>query len=244
MKINFNNETKTFNFITILSIIALLTSCSDDTIQGNKLNLDKLSKGFRIVKKDLEKTNKQIDSRYAFIPLTNSIPESRKDLINMRTVVKIYNGSENAGLTIPGFGGIKLGKDETNLNVYFLETKVVINASDSNVYGIGYSVHYLFKKVKKGLDISNLPSIAASVQIESNKTHVFYCLQTYGIYGINLIKYFKPTVNKNFDVEGFGIMQSSIDGIHNILGDSILSKSVKFTPEILKFVKPYELNQP
>jgi hypothetical protein len=50
-------------------------------------------------------------------------------------------------------------------------------------------------------------------------------------------------VNKNFDVEGFGLMQSSIDGIHNVLGDTTLSKSVKFTPEILKFVKPYELNQ-
>jgi len=231
-----------FSILAILSVIALMTSCSNDIVQGDKINLDKLAKNLISDNELVSSTNKGI-SFETKKTVTNDIPLSRDSLGSMRTVVKIFNGSDNAGLTIPGFGGLKLGKDETNLNVYYIETKVINRATDSIVYGIGYSVHYLFKRVKKGIDISNLPYIAASVQLESKKTQVFYCLQTYGIKGINLVRYFKPTVNKNFDVEGFGVMQSSIDGIHNVLGDSILSKSVKFTPEILKFVKPYELNQ-
>lgn len=173
----------------------------------------------------------------------NEIPLNRNDLEKMRTVVKTYSGSANAGITVPGFGGIKLANNETSLSVYYIETKVVNNENDSVVYGCGYSVHYLFKKIKRGLDLSDLPSISASVHLENNKTQVFYSIQTYGIIGQNLVRYFKPTVNKKFDVEGFGIMQSSIDGIHNILGDSVLSSSVRFRPEILKFIKPYELEQ-
>lgn len=230
------------NIFAIISLITLMTSCFDDSVQGDKINLDNLTKQLLSDNVLDESHNK------GFVPDTfkffsNEIPISREDLGNMRTVVKIYNGSSNAGLTIPGFGGLKLGKDETNFNVYYIETKVVNNATDSTVYGIGYSAHYLFKRVKKGLDISNLPYVAASVQLESKKTQVIYSIQSYGIIGINLVRYFKPTVNENFDVKGFGVMQSSIDGIHNVLGDSTLSKSVKFTPEILKFVKPYELNQ-
>lgn len=173
----------------------------------------------------------------------SKIPLSREPLDKMRVVITLYNGSNSAGFTIPGFGGMKLGKDETNLNAYYIETKVVVNNSDSVVYGCGYSIHYLFKRVKRGVDISNLPIVAASVQLDSKKTYVLYSLQTYGIRSLNLVKYFKPTINKSYDVEGFGVVQSSIDGIQNILGDSVLSKSVKFTPELLKFIKPYQLEQ-
>lgn len=236
---------KIYTILAIITLSTLISSCSNDSIQGNKIKLDDLINNLTSNNNNDEnaKSNNKGISLDTIMSITNEIPDSRDELGNMRTVVKIYNGSDNAGLSIPGFGGIKLGKDETNLNVYYIETKVINKAKDSIVYGVGYSAHYLFKKIKKGLDVSNLPYIAASVQLESNKTQVFYSLQTYGVKGINLVRYFKPTVNKNFDVEGFGLMQSSIDGIHNVLGDSTLSKSVKFTPEILKFVKPYELNQ-
>jgi hypothetical protein len=236
---------KFYIILAIITLSTLISSCSNDSIQGNKIKLDDLINNLTPNNNNDEnaKSNNKGISLDTIMSITNEIPDSRDELGNMRTVVKIYNGSDNAGISIPGFGGIKLGKDETNLNVYYIETKVINKAKDSIVYGIGYSAHYLFKKIKKGLDVSNLPYIAASVQLESNKTQVFYSLQTYGVKGINLVRYFKPTVNKNFDVEGFGLMQSSIDGIHNVLGDSTLSESVKFTPEILKFVKPYELNQ-
>lgn len=169
------------------------------------------------------------------------IPDSRDDLDEMRTVIQMHKGSTNAGITVPGFGGIKLGKEESSLSLYYVETKVVTKEDKSIVYGCGYSIHYLFKKIKKGIEVTNLPSIAASAQLENGKTQVLYSLQTYGIKGTNLIGYFKPNINQDFDVKGFGIIQSSIDGIHNVLEDTVLSKSVKFTPTVIKFITPADL---
>jgi hypothetical protein len=238
-------STKTLKALAVFAIL-FGTSCSNEkteSIDGSSLNLIGLSKTF---------SNKSTDSNYKSIvigngiePLvvTNQIPQNRNDLEKMRMVVKIYNGKDNAGISVPGFGGLKLGREESSISAYFIETKVVNSSNDSIVYGCGYSIHYLFKKVEKGVNVDNIPSVAASAQLNSKKTQVFYSLQTYGISGNNLVKYFKPTINKNFNVEGFGVVQSSIDGIHNILGDSILSKSVKFKPEILKFVRAYELEK-
>ena len=172
-----------------------------------------------------------------------NVPTRREDLTSLRTVIKIFSGETNAGLAVPGFGGVALGKSEVNYNVYYIEPKTVICGQDTVVYGCGYSLHLLIKKLKRGLDISKLPSVAASVQLENRKTSVYYSIGTHGLTGTILVKFFKPVVNKPFDVEGFGIMQSSIDGIHGILGDDSLSKKVRFTPDLVKFVKPSDLEQ-
>lgn len=171
----------------------------------------------------------------------STIPQTRADLEGMRTVVKIYDGKRNAGIKVPGFGGLTLDKRQSNMNVYFVETKIVETPNDTTVYGIGYSVHYLFNKVKRGIDITNLASVAASAQLQSNKTSVSYSLQSFGITGRDLGKFFKPEVNSNFDVDGFGVIQSKIDGIHNVITDSILSSKTKFTPEKLYFISPNDL---
>lgn len=222
--------------------IAYMSGCltkQSESLPGDSIELTKLANILAVNDYDNEKDLPDTVRTKS----TAQIPQNRDDLDKMRTVVKVFNGKNNAGITLPGFGGLTLGKDESSLNVYYIETSVVNSPTDTVVYGCGYSIHYLFKKVEKGISVDNIPSIAASAQLNSKKTQVFYSLQTYGIKGNNLVKYFKPTVNKNFNVEGFGSMQSSIDGIHNILGDTALSKSIKFKPEILKFVKPYELEQ-
>lgn len=167
------------------------------------------------------------------------IPETREELESIRTVTKLMDGDLNFGVNVPGFGGIKLGKKESSLSIYYIETKVV----DTTVYGIGYSVHYLFKKLKKGLSLSDLSKVAASVQLEHSKTEVYFSLQSYGVKSYSIVKFFKPIINKKFDVEGFGIMQSNIDGIHNVLSDSLLSSKAKFKPMILDLVKPADLRQ-
>lgn len=236
-----------FMILTALIAGTIITGCSNEqseSLDGSSLDLTSLSKKFSYEKLNPENKSIVLDT-VVMNPLvvTNQIPQDRDDLEKMRMVVKMYNGKDNTGISVPGFGGVKLGKEESSISAYFIETKVVNNSNDSIVYGCGYSIHYLFKKVEKGVSVDNIPSVAASAQLSSKKTQVFYCLQTYGISGNNLVKYFKPTINKNFNVEGFGIVQSSIDGIHNILGDTTLSKAVKFKPEILKFVRPYELEQ-
>jgi hypothetical protein len=234
-------KTKWLFIITILTLSVYMLKCTyrnslaNESVVGGDLNLKELASTNFI---SFGSITKQFAPDCTIVAAIN-IPRTRYDLANMRTVVQIYNGSKDAGLSIPGFGGLKLGASESNLNLYYIETKIV---NDTIVYGIGYSVHYLFKKVKKGINITNLPSISASVQLESSKTQVLYSLQTYGMIGNSLVRFFKPTINKNFDVEGFGVMQSSIDGIQNILGDTLLSKSVRYSPEIIKFVKPSDLN--
>lgn len=222
-------------FLLVIGI-TFLPGCKSDFVSGNDLEVDSLSNYLTTEKQfTFEKTF--LDSNGATESLTSKIPTTRDELNSMKTVVKILNGNQNAGIDVPGFIGLKLGKEEQSLSVYYIETKSV----DTVVYGIGYSLHYLFKKLKRGLSITNLPRVAASVQLESNKSQVIYSQQSYGIKGLSLVNYFKPVVNKDFNVEGFGIMQSSIDGIHNVLSDSILSSKTKFEPELLSFVKPSEL---
>ncbi|MDD4191518.1 MAG: hypothetical protein PHI28_09305 [Mangrovibacterium sp.] len=97
--------------------------------------------------------------------------------------------------------------------------------------------------IKKEVDVSNLASVAASTQLESNKTSVYYSLQTFGVRSIGLVGYFKPQVNSNFDVDGFGVIQSGIDGIHHVLSDSLLSRHTSFDPMELKFITPSDLQQ-
>ncbi|WPU99204.1 hypothetical protein SNE26_24635 [Mucilaginibacter sp. cycad4] len=168
-------------------------------------------------------------------------PTTREELDNYKTVIKIYNGKDQAGVSVPGFGGLKLEKEEISYNVYYVEPKIVVCNNIEKVYGVGYSYHLLIKKLKKGLSIDKLPYIAANVQLESGKTQVYYSLQSYGITGIPIVKFFKPVVNKPYDVEGFNIMQSSIDGVHGFLGDSTLSKQLTFRPQELSFIKPEDL---
>jgi hypothetical protein len=119
----------------IFTLSTLISSCSNESIQGNKIKLDDLINNLTSnnnVDENAKSNNKGI-SLDTIMSITNEIPDSRDDLGNMRTVVKIYNGSDNAGISIPGFGGIKLGKDETNLNVYYIETKVINKAKVSIV---------------------------------------------------------------------------------------------------------------
>lgn len=242
-------KTIRLTILTFLAVVVFMTSCkynaidsTSESIQGDLLDLSDLeTDNFLFLSSDTFKLRPELIAPVSPTEVITEIPLTRGDLTSMRKVTQIFNGTKDAGLTIPGFGGLKLGTGQSNLNVYYIETKMVKTQEDTVIYGTGYSVHYLFMKLKKGLTINNLASISASAQLESSKTQVLYSIQSYGIIGTNLVRYFKPTVNKNFDVEGFGILQSSIDGIHNILGDTVLSKSVRFTPEILYLVKPRDL---
>lgn len=171
----------------------------------------------------------------------SELPSTREDLSSMRTVVKIFNGQTDAGITIPGFGGLTLGSNESSLSIYYIESRVIDTPEGEKVYGVGYSTHYLFKRLKRGIDVSDLASVAASVQLQNTRSSVYYTLQTFGISSLDLVGYFKPTVNAVFDVEGFGVIQSSIDGIHSILSDEELSERARFEPVELEFVNPADL---
>lgn len=206
----------------------------NDYVQGNSLDLLQLSDSITAASHFSDSPDPNIRTG----GITTEIPDSRDKLGKMRMFTTIHYGSNEAGITVPGFGGVKLGNGESNLNLYYVETLPVLNHKDTIIYGCGYSVHYLFKKVERGLDATKLPLIAAAVQLNVKRNSVSYSIQSYGMRGLNLVKFFKPTINKSFDVEGFGTVQSSIDGIQNIMGDSALSSTVKYKPEPIEFIKP------
>jgi len=216
------------------------TEESDITL-GSNVDLKKLTNALNIVVAGDGTKPAEAGSRSSVGDGPSDIPLTRSKLSDLRTVVKVLDGKKSAGVSVPGFGGITLGQDEKSLSVYYIETKSVIRSADTAVYGIGYSVHYLFKKVKRGVGVDKLPVVAASVQLDGNKTQVYYSLQTYGIAGAPLVKHFRPVINKPFDVEGFGIMQSSIDGIHNVLSDSLLAAHVRFKPQHFRNIKASDL---
>lgn len=238
-------------YIVVLGFLLCLNSCAkkletSDFQFGDELNLSVLADSLSIddlswkIMDSLTKVhefngNSSLDE--------GGIPKLRTDLSNMKVVQKIYDCNRHFGIKIPGFPGLTLDKKQSNLNVYYIETKVVETDADTSVYGIGYSVHYLFNKVKKGIDIKNLASVAASAQLQRDKTSVYYSMQSYGIWSRDMAKYFKPQINVDFDVKGYGVVQTNINGIHNILTDSVLSSKTKYTPEKLYFVAADDVRQ-
>jgi hypothetical protein len=203
------------------------------SVVGSEVNLDTITREMNV---SLAGSKSSVTPS----PLSK-IPTSRQELSDMRTVVKVYNRENLGNLNVPGFGGLKLGANEQSLSIYYIETKPVINGIDTAVYGIGYSVHYLFKKVKRGISLTKLPFIAASVQLDGNKTEVYYSLHSHGMIGLPLVKFFRPVVNKPFDVEGFGIMQASMDGVQNTMSDETLSKLLRFAPQRFASIKLSDL---
>lgn len=226
---------KSIKQIALLLVLAIVSCKSEpqknELINGSELevNKDSLIKNWRLP---------NIESvRHESVMLSNCTPPTtRVELESIKSVVKIYSGKDNAGISIPGFAGLKLGKDEMSVSAYYLEPKLVKCGDSLKVFAIGYSTHLLVKKIQRGLSIDNLPTVAASIELGSNKTEVMYSLQSYGIAGDAIVKFFKPVINKPFDVEGFANMQGSIDGIHAFLSDSTLAKQLRFTPSEIKFI--------
>jgi len=171
--------------------------------------------------------NLEIDS------LANTIPTSRDQLDSgLKTYYSLLDGKKDIGVKIP-FLNTKLGKEEKMIQMYYLETKKIKIDNKEKIYGCGYSLILHIVKHKKSLGISDLPSLAASVQLNNNKNQVFYSLQTYGITGKEIVKYFNPIINEKFDVSGFAEMKKNVFGLHKALSDSLISKKLKFVPQDL-----------
>lgn len=185
---------------------------------------------------NLEEINKSLLNRRT-ISLADSLnatyPTSRNHLDSgLKTYYALYDGKKDAGIKVP-FLNTNLGKEEKLIQTYYLETKKVNIDNEEKIYGCGYSLVLHIVKHKKGLNISDLPSLAASVQLNNNKNQVFYSLETHGITGQEIVKYFNPIINEKFDVGGFAEMKKNIFGLHKALSDTLISKKLKFTPQDL-----------
>uniref|UniRef100_UPI000B255BAF hypothetical protein n=1 Tax=Chryseobacterium indologenes TaxID=253 RepID=UPI000B255BAF len=217
-------------------------SSKTEILTGNEINVKKISENIK-AEQQLEQLTRtefinasfEKDSIKSLIeskPIEN-VKITRNDLEGMSTFFESYDGAANFGIAVPGFGNMKLGKKESSFSVYYLEhKKMKVDGKDVFV-GCGYSVHYLFKQVKTGISATNMAAVAASVQLDGGKTQVYYSMKSYGMVGKDLAKFFKPVFNKDFNVDGFALMQQNVDGIHKLITGEIESNSIKFTPEII-----------
>ena len=115
---------KTHLHVCLVAIALIYSGCqakSDDIIVGKSLNLSKLAQSLSTVAAGSGKT--------PLVSSPNEAPRTRDELGDMKTVVQVYDSSNIGNLTVPGFGSLKLGKDEKNLNVYYIESKVVVNGN-------------------------------------------------------------------------------------------------------------------
>ena len=130
---------------------------------------------------------------------------------------------------MPGTDTLKLKENAQNLNVYNLQPKLVVTNNDTVIYGIGYSVHYVFNKIKDDLDKSDLANIAASAQLEPDATQAIYSILTYGIESEDAD--IMPQQNKTFNVKEYGDLQAEIASLKHVLGDSTNMAHLNFVPE-------------
>tara|TARA_R110002020_G_scaffold387546_1_gene598306 strand:+ start:110700 stop:111491 length:792 start_codon:yes stop_codon:yes gene_type:complete len=159
----------------------------------------------------------------------NTAPTKREELGGRRTVVTLFKGDESEGRIVPGTDTLELKENAQNLNVYNLQPKLVVMNNDTVVYGIGYSVHYVFNKIKDDLDKSDLANIAASAQIDPDETKATYSILTYGIESEDAD--IMPHQNKTFNVKEYGDLQAQIASLRYVLGDSTNMAKLKFSPE-------------
>ena len=93
------------------------------------------------------------------------------------------------------------------------------------------SLYLNITKMAKGISVSNLAKVAASAQLDNQKTEVEYAFETYGITGPLASKLLFPALNENFDVDGYAQLAKNVAGLGTLLGDTIAQKYVTFTPQ-------------
>ena len=92
--------------ITVILLSIVLAGCND-SITGDQIDLSSLQKQFRGIT-----APKALDKPRA---VSDMIPLSRDELSSLRTVVKVCNGEHNAGLIVPGFGGVRAKTRPTSM---------------------------------------------------------------------------------------------------------------------------------
>lgn len=72
-------------------------------MSGESLELSTLSK----ILTETKNLDDSFQVETSLSSTNNKIPQNRDDLNKMRTVVKVFNGKNYDGISLPGFGGLK-----------------------------------------------------------------------------------------------------------------------------------------
>ena len=94
-----------------------------------------------------------------------------------------------------------------------------INCEEKARYGVGVRLFLKIKKSFKGLDLNNLPHLAANVQL--GKASVEYRIQTLGITGDKINALIPRSATNNFDVDGYANVVNAVDEIQALIKDGV-----------------------
>jgi len=158
-------------------------------------------------------------------------PQTVKELSGgMQKIFYMFNANNSTNLSLFGGGtGVKIGKKESVVIVDFMQHKDLADCEAPTRYGVGVRLFLKIKKANRGINLQNLPQLAANVQL--GKATVQYNLKTIGITGDKINALIPRSATNTFDVEGYAGVINAVDKIQGLIKDGI--EGVIIDPQLI-----------
>ena len=217
-------------FLLLPIFLFLLTACDSGSSENNGEN-----NGENGVVTDDANGEVKIDGKKYKLPEVKKCqkPETVRDLSSgMQKIFYQMNADNSASLAVfGGMAGLKIGKKEAVVIVDFMQYKDM-NCEEKARYGVGVRLFLHIKKSFKGLDVNNLPQLAANAQL--GKATVQYTIKTIGVTGPKINDLIPRSATNVFDVDGYASVINAVDKIQNLIKDNV--EGVVIDPQLIPIV--------
>ncbi len=198
-------------FLFLIAACLLFVACNPTGGNSNNENNGQTEEGLP-----------EIDTKEYKLPDVKKCqkPQTVRELSGgMQKLFYQVNTDNSASLALfGGASGLKIGKKEIVVIVDFMQYKD-LNCEEKARYGVGVRLFLHIKKAFKGLDLNNLPHLAANVQL--GKASVQYVIRTIGVTGDKINALIPRSATNNFDVDGYANVVSAVDKIQSLIKDGI-----------------------
>lgn len=157
-----------------------------------------------------------------------SRPKTMRDLSGgMKKLYYQLTKDNSASLNVFGAGKLNLGKKELLIIVDFVQYKNTKCDGEELRYGVGARLFLHVKKAGRGLKTTDLPHLAAGVQL--GQASITYSIETIGITGQKISAVLPGT--GSFDVEAYAKVISAVDEIQRLARDG--QEGVIIDPQVI-----------
>jgi hypothetical protein len=158
-------------------------------------------------------------------------PKSVKELSGgMKKFFYQLTADNRASLSLFGGNSINLSKKELLVIVDFIQYKDLSCGGQKVRYGVGARLFLHIKKTSKGLNVSDLATVAAGVQL--NQATVTYSIETVGVTGRKVSAALPGT--GDFNVEAYHKVIKAVDEVQKLTLDN--EEGVVIDPQIIPIV--------
>ena len=158
----------------------------------------------------------------------SSKPKTMRELSGgMKKFFYQLTSDNKAGLTVFGANSAKISKKEMMTIVDFIQYKDVTCGGERLRYGVGARLFLHVKNTSKGINVSDMGSLAAGVQL--NKASVTYSVETIGVTGTKVSAVLPGT--GDFNVEAYGKVIRAVDEIQRLAADNV--EGVVIDPQLI-----------